>query len=133
MFGREGRALADFTDGLSTPSSLPIRLWPLPVKAAKEAINGCWNNSGWDEDNIRWHFPPTADSDRARTPAFFPPTDPNATATLWRRNFGSAHTGGINAVFGDGSVHWVSFSVDRETFMRICVIDDGGVLKSTDF
>jgi prepilin-type N-terminal cleavage/methylation domain-containing protein/prepilin-type processing-associated H-X9-DG protein len=127
------RTLADFTDGLSNSIFAADKAMSPTGQGNEGGDNERWNNSGWDEDNIRWHFPPTADNDKLRTPAYFPPTDPNATATLWRRNFGSAHTGGINAVFGDGSVHWISFSVDREAFMRVCVIDDGGVLKSTDF
>ena len=30
--------------------------------------------------------------------------------------FGSAHTGGINATFADGSVHFISFDVDVVLF-----------------
>ena len=31
-------------------------------------------------------------------------------------HFGSAHPGGINAVYADGSVHSISFDVDVEVF-----------------
>ena len=85
--------------------------------------NENWHNSGWDEDNIRWHFAPSHDTDIAKTPPLFPP--PSGTANLWRRNFGSAHSAGLNAVFGDGSVRFISFNVDPVAFMRVCVIDDG--------
>ena len=34
-------------------------------------------------------------------------------------HFGSAHSGGINAVFGDGSVGFITYSVDLETFNRL--------------
>ena len=51
------------------------------------------------------------------------PSDP--AANTWRRYFGSSHTGGMNAVFGDGSVRFVRFNVDPVAFMRACVVDDG--------
>ena len=40
----------------------------------------------------------------------------------------SAHTGGVNALFGDGSVHFLSDSIDLLTLARLATRDDGGVL-----
>jgi prepilin-type processing-associated H-X9-DG protein len=40
----------------------------------------------------------------------------------------SAHTGGVNALFGDGSVHFLSDSTDLLTLARLATKDDGGVL-----
>jgi prepilin-type N-terminal cleavage/methylation domain-containing protein len=123
------RRLADFSDGLS--NSIFVAEKPIAVgrEGAEGGDNENWHNSGWDEDNIRWHFAPSADADKAKTPPFYPPSDPNATASLWRRNFGSRHTGGFSAVFGDGSVKFIKFGVDPEAFMRACVIDDGGTFN----
>jgi len=45
-------------------------------------------------------------------------TDPN-------QRFGSSHSTGINALFGDGSVRLIRYGVDGTTFMRACVRDDG--------
>jgi prepilin-type N-terminal cleavage/methylation domain-containing protein/prepilin-type processing-associated H-X9-DG protein len=40
----------------------------------------------------------------------------------------SAHPGGVNALFGDGSVHFVKESIDLLTLARLATRDDGGVL-----
>lgn len=42
--------------------------------------------------------------------------------------FGSKHTGGANFVLGDGSVRFLSFTVNATSFMRLCKSDDGQVL-----
>jgi prepilin-type N-terminal cleavage/methylation domain-containing protein/prepilin-type processing-associated H-X9-DG protein len=41
----------------------------------------------------------------------------------------SAHPGGVNALFGDGSVHFVKDSIDLLTLARLATRDDGGVLN----
>jgi prepilin-type N-terminal cleavage/methylation domain-containing protein/prepilin-type processing-associated H-X9-DG protein len=40
----------------------------------------------------------------------------------------SAHTGGVNALFGDGSVHFLSDSTDLVTLARLATRDDGAVV-----
>jgi prepilin-type N-terminal cleavage/methylation domain-containing protein/prepilin-type processing-associated H-X9-DG protein len=42
----------------------------------------------------------------------------------------SAHSGGVNALFGDGSVHFVKESIDLLTLARLATRDDGAVLNS---
>ena len=39
--------------------------------------------------------------------------------------FGSAHPAGINALFGDGSVHNVKYGIDPQTFNALGNMDDG--------
>jgi prepilin-type N-terminal cleavage/methylation domain-containing protein/prepilin-type processing-associated H-X9-DG protein len=41
----------------------------------------------------------------------------------------SAHPGGVNALFGDGSVHFVKDSIDLLTLARLATRDDGGVIN----
>jgi prepilin-type N-terminal cleavage/methylation domain-containing protein len=53
-------------------------------------------------------------------------TNPNAASSL----FGSSHSGGVCFVLGDGSVRWVSYSVDPIAYERACRRDDGQVLAS---
>jgi prepilin-type processing-associated H-X9-DG protein len=52
---------------------------------------------------------------------------------VWRRYFGSNHSGGLNAVFGDGSVRFIRFNIDPVTYMRLCGVDDGGVVDGSQF
>jgi prepilin-type N-terminal cleavage/methylation domain-containing protein len=46
--------------------------------------------------------------------------------------FGSAHPAGINAVFGDGSVHNVKFGIDPQVFNALGNMDDGTNLHVSD-
>jgi prepilin-type processing-associated H-X9-DG protein/prepilin-type N-terminal cleavage/methylation domain-containing protein len=58
---------------------------------------------GFDNDNYRVTFdPPMKDQ-------------PNVSSSLI---FGSAHTGGVNMLYADGSVQLVSFAVDPEVFLE---------------
>jgi len=42
----------------------------------------------------------------------------------------SNHTGGVNALYADGSVHFLSDSTDLLTLARLATRDDGGVVNS---
>ncbi len=115
------RKIADLTDGTSNTIAVAEKSLPASRQGLDGGDNERWNNSGWDEDNVRWHFRPRPDSEAEKT-ALFPGT---TNGTVWRRYFGSSHSGGINAVFADGSVKFISFSVDPVAFMYACVADDG--------
>ncbi len=71
--------------------------------------------SGWDWDVIRWgNNPPLPDRDG------------------WDQCevlFGSAHQSGINAVFCDGSVRHIRYSVSQTVFQYACVRNDGQVFS----
>jgi len=45
----------------------------------------------------------------------------------------SNHSGGVNALFGDGSVHFLSDSADLLMLARLATRDDGGVITGIDF
>ena len=130
------RRQTDVTDGTSNSIIASENALPPIRQGADGGDNERWNNAGWDECVIRWHFPPKADTDPTNF-AFINGTYPNATPSntsgnnMWRRYFGSAHTGGLNAVFGDGSVKFVRFSVDPISWMYANVIDDGQVLDAS--
>ena len=127
------RRLADVSDGTSNSIMVAEKSIAAGRAGAEGGDNERWNNSGWDEDNIRWHFAPSGDADEAKTPPCFPPGSTGCSgSSIWRRNFGSAHTGGLNAVFGDGSVRFIRFTVDPVTFMNASVIDDGSALNIND-
>lgn len=130
LWGANGdkRRLADATDGLSNSILVSEKALPPNRHGSDGGDNERWNNAGWDECVIRWHFPPMGDRDIRNVP-FRNMTAQSGTA--WRRYFGSAHPGGLNSVFGDGSVRFASFSVDATVWMYSNVIDDGKVMSST--
>jgi prepilin-type N-terminal cleavage/methylation domain-containing protein/prepilin-type processing-associated H-X9-DG protein len=69
---------------------------------------------GWDYDHLRSTiFPILADGEL--------PDDDREFAY----SFGSAHSGGMNAMFADGSVTSIGYDVDRETFNRLGHRHDG--------
>jgi prepilin-type N-terminal cleavage/methylation domain-containing protein/prepilin-type processing-associated H-X9-DG protein len=49
----------------------------------------------------------------------------------WR--FGSSHTGGFNAVFADGSVHFLPYSIDPTVFRYLGHKSDGQAINTSDF
>jgi prepilin-type N-terminal cleavage/methylation domain-containing protein len=120
------RRLADATDGTSNSIMVSEKAIPKDVYGADGGDNERWNNNGWDEDNVRYHFPPLSDFSINNRPY----RDMVArSGTVWRRYFGSAHVSGLNAVLGDGSVQFSSYTVDPLVWMRLNVIDDGQVVS----
>ena len=87
-----------------------------PTRVFSASDDRGWTD-GWDPDTVRFTgYQPIGDSD----PSCF-----TSDVNISRRCngdgpdvffFGSAHTGGINAVFADVSVHFISFDVDVVVF-----------------
>jgi prepilin-type processing-associated H-X9-DG protein len=76
---------------------------------------------GWDADQMRSAaFPPVQDSDPigwGPLAGYFEDRGSTQVNGLYNvLHFGSAHPGGIQAVFADGSVHAVSFDIDPVVF-----------------
>jgi len=137
------RTVASITDGTSNSVAAAEKALPRGRLGADGGDNERWNNSGWDEDNIRYHYPPKGDADPTNwqfralpTGAPFnqiaPPTNDPGTQggtvspqNIWRRYFGSAHVGGLNAVMADGAVRFVPFTVSPAVWMAACGVNDG--------
>jgi prepilin-type N-terminal cleavage/methylation domain-containing protein len=126
------RKSSDVTDGTSNSIMAAEKSLPVKRHGLDGGDNERWNNAGWDECVIRYHFPPKNDQD-ATIPASGTPTNINDGSTVvWRRYFGATHPAGLNAVYGDGSVRFTAFNVDAVAWMRACVIDDGEPAPATN-
>lgn len=80
---------------------------------------------GWDFDALRsTMLNPRSDSTD-------PPLPKNNPDHFTNYLLGSAHSGGINAMYGDASVGFISFDVDLETFNRLGNRYDGEVINNT--
>ncbi|QEH32033.1 putative major pilin subunit [Aquisphaera giovannonii] len=130
------RRLADFTDGTSNSFLVGEKSLSPAVWGSAGGDNEMWQNSGWDEDCVRWHFPPVGD---AQAPPYKgicnSPPAPNdkSTGTLWQRMFGGPHPGGVNMLMSDGSVHFIKSTVNPATFRMLSAIDDQGVLSADSY
>ncbi len=128
------RRLADFTDGTSNSIMVAEKCLPHSRFGSDGGDNERWQNSGWDEDCIRFHFPPMSDFQSAPLNGVCSnPPSPNTGGTAWRRMFGSSHPGGLNVALGDGSVKFIKFTVDPSTFRRLAVIDDGEPISASSY
>lgn len=103
--------------------------------------NERWSNPGWDEDIVRYGaiivpaesnlqegLPPIADSRAPRLEGstwIVAQTKHGNRFNQWHPFFGSSHTSGMNGGFADGSVQFLSFSIDAEVFRRLSLVDDG--------
>jgi prepilin-type N-terminal cleavage/methylation domain-containing protein len=82
-----------------------------------------WSD-GWDFDTVRsTGLVPQRDH-------AIPAAEYNLPDVWWqeRIRFGSAHSGGINAVLGDGSVRTIGYDIDRDVFNYLGNRNDGQVL-----
>jgi len=62
-----------------------------------------------------------------------PPNSSSLCQSGGTHGFGSAHASKMNAVFMDGSVQGVSYSVPLLTFQNLCNISDGAVINPTQY
>jgi len=76
---------------------------------------------GWDPDSMRTTcYQPLQDTLSGPDNVYGPSVDVV--------NFGSAHSGGFNAVFADGAVHSISYDIEPEIFDGMGNRDDGGII-----
>jgi len=131
---KQKRYLGDFKDGLSNSIVMAEKGISTKSLGTDGGDNERWQNSGWDEDCIRWHFVPSPDNQvPALTGDCDVPAAPGTGATVWPRKFGGPHSGGVNTLMGDGSVRSIKFSIDPTTMRQLAVIDDGGVISSDSY
>jgi prepilin-type N-terminal cleavage/methylation domain-containing protein len=115
------RRLADVLDGTSQTLMIAEKQVHPTTWGSAGGDNEAWNNAGWDECVVRFGGePPLPDLKH-----------PNSSQPAhWSRKFGSSHPGGLNGVRVDGSVGFVSYTVDPVTWLNFCTILDGNPLPN---
>ena len=90
--------------------------------------NEGWCN-GWDNDGICFS---STQSYSAPMGIVVPLSDMNLA---WSCGlvFGAAHSTGFAAVFCDGSVHFITYTIDPMTWKNLCSINDGNTLDDSRF
>ena len=78
---------------------------------------------GFEDDVIRWGAAGTPYGNLVPAPDFNDVIWPLTFPRLWQ--FGSSHVLGANVVACDGAVRFLAFTIDPETFSRLCSIKDG--------
>jgi prepilin-type N-terminal cleavage/methylation domain-containing protein len=90
-----------------------------------------WSD-GWDPDSVRFTgVPPISDGDQAicwSSNSAFRRTCIGNGGDVPVLFFGSAHPGGVNAVFADASGHFINFEVDHLIFNALGTRDNGDIL-----
>jgi prepilin-type N-terminal cleavage/methylation domain-containing protein/prepilin-type processing-associated H-X9-DG protein len=146
--------LEAISDGTSN-TLLVAEKWLHPLRVATSAASGAdggdnevWCNAGWDECIVRVgggtysylynNGQPAGPNAQVRTIPRTPRPDIEApcvvdasgnTVTIWNQQFGSSHSGGMNAVLCDGSVRVVSYSVDPVVWAATCTRAGGEVVN----
>jgi prepilin-type N-terminal cleavage/methylation domain-containing protein/prepilin-type processing-associated H-X9-DG protein len=112
--------MADITDG--TSSTLLV---------GDKRLNLAFLGRPVDDDDTG--YATAFDQDVIRQTSVPPAPDYSAPKGSGQRRFGSSHTGGFNAVFADGSVHFIPYSIDPATFNYLGNKSDGQVVNGSDF
>jgi prepilin-type N-terminal cleavage/methylation domain-containing protein len=80
---------------------------------------------GFQDDVVRWGaFPPVPDK--------MMPEYVWSTIHPSIFQFGGSHPGGLQAVFADGAVHMIHYSIDPAIFKRVCSRNDGQAFSMED-
>ena len=145
--------IVGITDGASN-TLLIAEKWLHPQRIASSGDTGAdggdneiWVNAGWDECVVRvgggtynYSYTPggqcgpgttTRTVPRTPQPDIDAPCTTNGAGgrvTIWNQQFGSSHIGGINAVFGDGSVRTVRYNIDPVVWAATCTRNGGEVV-----
>jgi prepilin-type N-terminal cleavage/methylation domain-containing protein/prepilin-type processing-associated H-X9-DG protein len=112
--------LADVTDGTSNTLLIGDKRLNLAQLGQHPKDDNEGYTAGFDQDTVRRTDLPPAPDHRGSEPT-------------GENRFGSSHPGGINAVFVDGSVHFIKFSINPQVFDSLGKRGDGRVMQGTDY
>ena len=111
--------MADIRDGTSSTLLVSEKRLNLAQLGQPQPDDNEGYSAGWDEDTVRT--------------TLYPPA-PDFMGTDWdeKRRFGSSHPAGVNAVFADGSVHIIPFTVNPTVFSYLGNKNDGQPVNLDD-
>ena len=112
--------MADITDGSSNTFLVGDKRLNLRSLGQVQNDDGVGYTSGWSVDTIRR-------TDKGPKPDYY------GDGGSGKKRFGSSHTGGLNMVFADGSVHFIPYSIAQTTFSYLGNKSDGHVISGMDF
>jgi prepilin-type processing-associated H-X9-DG protein len=113
--------VADITDGTTYTLLVAEKRLNRAFLGQRQDDDGLGYTAGWEDDTIRSTENPPA-------PDFSDPGGDDGGQL-----FGSSHPGRFNAVFADGSVRPISYSIDPNVFRRLGDKSDGEVVSAGDF
>ena len=116
--------LTDILDGTNCTVLLAEKQMNRGAFGESADDNESYCTPGWNAD---WEVYRVGSGQPA--PDFSQPGSPPPAPT---HVFGAAHTSGFNAVFCDGSVRFIRYSVRGTTWSRACIRNDNQVLNSSD-
>jgi len=113
------RRIADVTDGTSTSLAVAEKRLNLRYLGQRQQDDNEGYTAGWDEDTVR--------------DTKIPPDRDYSGESDGEDKFGSSHPATFNAVFVDGSMRGLSYSIDAAVFNALGNIRDGKVVSGSDF
>jgi prepilin-type N-terminal cleavage/methylation domain-containing protein/prepilin-type processing-associated H-X9-DG protein len=111
--------IANIKDGTSNTLLISERRLNLAHLGTPQYDDDVGYASGWDNDTIR-------QTDLPPKPDYF------AAMGDGEMRFGSSHPGRFNAVFADGSIHSITYSINPTTFRLLGNMADGQPLPASD-
>jgi prepilin-type N-terminal cleavage/methylation domain-containing protein len=108
--------LAEITDGTSNTMMVGEKRLNLVYLGQPQPDDDVGYACGWDENIIR-------------STSHRPKPDSNDPDSASKKRFGSSHTGGFSVVLADGSVHFLSYTIDKKVFSNLGNISDGQIVN----